>query len=66
MPLANQISVIRFDYTRYFTIDVSEEFVDCCSENALSIEVWGHRRVQPQKMMDVGANQNTDTSVNNE
>lgn len=26
-----------------FTVSVTEEFMDHCSEGALSIEVWGHR-----------------------
>ncbi|XP_046384192.1 kinesin-like protein KIF13A isoform X3 [Ischnura elegans] len=33
----------RFDHTKDFTIVTSEEFVEHCTEGALSIEVWGHR-----------------------
>ncbi|KZS16304.1 Kinesin-like protein [Daphnia magna] len=34
---------IRFDHVKDFTVPLTEEFVDLCSEGALSIEVWGHR-----------------------
>jgi len=44
---ASTTSVIRFDNTRYFSIPVSEEFIDYCSDSALSIEVWGLRSVHP-------------------
>ncbi|RZF41836.1 hypothetical protein LSTR_LSTR005298 [Laodelphax striatellus] len=33
----------RFDHTRDFEIPITEEFIEHCSEGALSIEVWGHR-----------------------
>lgn len=36
---------IRFDHVKDFTIPVTEEFMDLCSEGALSIEVWGHRSI---------------------
>jgi kinesin family protein 13 len=34
---------IRFDHVKDFTVPLTEEFMDLCSEGALSIEVWGHR-----------------------
>lgn len=43
VPPVSSTTVVRFDHTRYFTIPVSEEFIDFCSESALSFEVWGHR-----------------------
>lgn len=46
VPPTSTTSVIRFDHTRYFTIPVSDEFIDYCSESALSVEVWGHRGIQ--------------------
>ncbi len=36
---------IRFDHVKDFTVQLTEEFMDLCSEGALSIEVWGHRSV---------------------
>ena len=36
---------IRFDHVKDFTVPLTEEFIDLCSEGALSIEVWGHRSV---------------------
>jgi len=47
VPPTSTTSVVRFDHTRYFTIPVSEEFIDYCSDSALSVEVWGHRGTQP-------------------
>ncbi|XP_076398158.1 kinesin-like protein KIF13A isoform X3 [Megachile rotundata] len=35
--------VFKFDHTTDFNVPTSEEFVEHCSEGALSIEVWGHR-----------------------
>ena len=34
---------IRFDHVKDFNVPLTEEFMDLCSEGALSIEVWGHR-----------------------
>ena len=34
---------IRFDHVRDFTVPITEELVDLCTDGALSIEVWGHR-----------------------
>jgi len=36
---------IRFDHVRDFTIPLTEEFLDLCTEGALSVEVWGHRSI---------------------
>jgi len=33
----------QFDHSHDFTIPLSEEFLEHCSEGALSVEVWGHR-----------------------
>ncbi|XP_063219921.1 kinesin-like protein KIF13A isoform X3 [Bacillus rossius redtenbacheri] len=33
----------KFDHTRDFVVAVNEEFIEHCSDGALSIEVWGHR-----------------------
>lgn len=33
----------RFDHVNDFNITVTEEFLEHCSEGALSVEVWGHR-----------------------
>ncbi|KAG8178989.1 hypothetical protein JTE90_012501 [Oedothorax gibbosus] len=33
----------KFEHTQDFIVNVSEEFIEYCSEGALSIEVWGHR-----------------------
>ncbi|RWS12238.1 kinesin-like protein KIF13A, partial [Dinothrombium tinctorium] len=34
---------LKFDHTKEFSVNVSEEFLEHCAEGALSIEVWGHR-----------------------
>ena len=34
---------IRFDHVKDFTVPVTEELIDLCTDGALSIEVWGHR-----------------------
>jgi len=34
---------IRFDHVKDFTVAVTEELIDLCTDGALSIEVWGHR-----------------------
>ncbi|KAK0163260.1 hypothetical protein PV327_006961 [Microctonus hyperodae] len=48
LPLANCTTsrdslAFKFDHTKDFTVPVTEEFIEHCSEGALSIEVWGHR-----------------------
>ncbi|XP_048265218.1 kinesin-like protein KIF13A isoform X3 [Bombus affinis] len=35
--------VFKFNHTKDFTVPITEEFIEHCSEGALSIEVWGHR-----------------------
>ena len=37
------VSMFTFNDTRTFNIPVTEEFMEHCSEGALSIEVYGHR-----------------------
>ena len=39
----SDVSMFTFNDTRTFTIPVTEEFMEHCSEGALSIEVYGHR-----------------------
>ncbi|XP_053210758.1 kinesin-like protein KIF13A [Panonychus citri] len=36
-------TTFKFAHEKEFTIQVTEEFLEYCSEGALSIEVWGHR-----------------------
>ncbi|XP_031784045.1 kinesin-like protein KIF13A isoform X11 [Nasonia vitripennis] len=33
----------QFNHTKDFIVPITEEFIEHCSEGALSIEVWGHR-----------------------
>nr|CAD7590077.1 unnamed protein product [Timema genevievae] len=33
----------KFDHSRDFIVSLNEEFIEHCSDGALSIEVWGHR-----------------------
>ncbi|XP_044741310.1 kinesin-like protein KIF13A [Chrysoperla carnea] len=33
----------KFNHTKDFVVPITEEFLEHCSEGALSIEVWGHR-----------------------
>ncbi|CAN8000086.1 unnamed protein product [Ixodes hexagonus] len=33
----------KFNHVRDFVVPVTEEFVEHCTEGALSVEVWGHR-----------------------
>ncbi|XP_046672118.1 kinesin-like protein KIF13A isoform X2 [Homalodisca vitripennis] len=43
-PARNTQSLsFQFDHTQDFTITINEEFLEHCSEGALSVEVWGHR-----------------------
>jgi kinesin family protein 13 len=35
--------IFHFDHQKEFTIPLTEEFLEHCSDGALSIEVWGHR-----------------------
>ncbi|XP_071956300.1 kinesin-like protein KIF13A isoform X3 [Antedon mediterranea] len=34
---------VKFNHTREFTVNVSEEFVEHALEGSLAVEVWGHR-----------------------
>ncbi|KAJ8918779.1 hypothetical protein NQ315_015099 [Exocentrus adspersus] len=38
-----QSTIVKFDHTHDFTVNLSEEFIDHCAEGALSVEVWGNR-----------------------
>ncbi|CAG9855403.1 unnamed protein product [Phyllotreta striolata] len=39
-----QPTTVKFDHTQDFTVNLSEELIDLCSDGgALSIEVWGNR-----------------------
>ncbi|MCL4123707.1 UNVERIFIED_CONTAM: hypothetical protein GTU68_014270 [Idotea baltica] len=43
-PNSNDDSItFKFEHVREYTISVSEDLIEHCSEGALSIEVWGHR-----------------------
>ena len=37
----------KFDHTKEFVIMMTEEFIEHCSEGALSVEVYGHRSAMP-------------------
>jgi kinesin family protein 13 len=68
VPPTSTTSVVRFDHTRYFTQQVSEEFIDYCSDSALSIEVWGHRGnhiLQTQLSTDSSSSQSNSIETNN-
>ena len=39
-------STVTFDHSREISIAVTEEFLEFCSEGALSIEVYGHQVMQ--------------------
>ncbi|XP_039444480.1 kinesin-like protein KIF13B isoform X3 [Culex pipiens pallens] len=41
----NQNITFKFDHESDYIITVNEEFLEHCSDGALSIEVWGHRSV---------------------
>ncbi|KAG5679191.1 hypothetical protein PVAND_008778 [Polypedilum vanderplanki] len=45
MPAVNQNMTFKFDHEKEYTVNVTEEFLEHCTEGALSIEVWGHRSV---------------------
>ncbi|KAJ3639965.1 hypothetical protein Zmor_003291 [Zophobas morio] len=42
LPMSKD-KISRFDHIKDFTISMTEEFLEHCSEGALSIEVWGNR-----------------------
>lgn len=67
VPPMSTTTVVRFDHTRYFTIPVSEEFIEYCSESALSFEVWGHRGNQitsPNSLEQNSTSTNSETNNN--
>ncbi|XP_058836738.1 kinesin-like protein KIF13A isoform X1 [Topomyia yanbarensis] len=41
----NQNSTFKFDHDADYVVTVNEEFLEHCTDGALSIEVWGHRSV---------------------
>ncbi|XP_065092939.1 kinesin-like protein KIF13A isoform X4 [Ochlerotatus camptorhynchus] len=41
----NQNITFKFEHENDFNITVNEEFLEHCTDGALSIEVWGHRSV---------------------
>ncbi|EAT47335.1 AAEL001582-PA, partial [Aedes aegypti] len=41
----NQNITFKFDHENDFNVTVNEEFLEHCTDGALSIEVWGHRSV---------------------
>ncbi|XP_055528668.1 kinesin-like protein KIF13A isoform X2 [Wyeomyia smithii] len=41
----NQNSTFKFDHEADYIVAVNEEFLEHCTDGALSIEVWGHRSV---------------------
>ncbi|XP_065165638.1 kinesin-like protein KIF13A isoform X3 [Atheta coriaria] len=41
--LVSQKDSLKFNHEKEFTVHINEEFLEHCSEGALSIEVWGHR-----------------------
>ncbi|XP_057328265.1 kinesin-like protein KIF13B isoform X4 [Microplitis mediator] len=42
-PNQRDSMTFQFNHTKDLTVPVNEEFMEHCSEGALSIEVWGHR-----------------------
>lgn len=43
LPVNNQNMTFNFEHSQDYTVTINEEFLEHCSEGALSIEVWGHR-----------------------
>ena len=41
--VTNDVAMFTFNHTSQFCVPVTEEFMEHCSEGALSIEVYGHR-----------------------
>lgn len=39
----DSMSIIHFNHSKDFVVSITEEFLEHCSEGALSIEVWGNR-----------------------
>lgn len=36
-------SSFQFEHTKDYTVLITEDFIEHCTDGALSIEVWGHR-----------------------
>lgn len=43
LPVSKDSTVFKFDHVKDFVVPVTEEFLEHCTEGALSIEVWGNR-----------------------
>ncbi|KAL5013425.1 hypothetical protein ScPMuIL_007695, partial [Solemya velum] len=43
MKKRNDSMTFRFEHNKDFKVYITEEFIEHCSDGALSIEVWGHR-----------------------
>uniref|UniRef100_A0AAG5DC58 Kinesin motor domain-containing protein n=1 Tax=Anopheles atroparvus TaxID=41427 RepID=A0AAG5DC58_ANOAO len=48
----NQNITFKFDHEADYIITMNEEFLEHCTDGALSIEVWGHRSVGFSRMKD--------------
>lgn len=48
----NQNITFKFDHEADYIVTMNEEFLEHCSDGALSIEVWGHRSVGFSRMKD--------------
>ncbi|KAB7500909.1 Kinesin-like protein KIF13A, partial [Armadillidium nasatum] len=43
VPKSTDSITFKFDHIKEYTVNISEDLIEHCSEGALSIEVWGHR-----------------------
>jgi hypothetical protein len=53
---------VVFNHTATYTVRVNDEFLEHCHDDALSIEVWGHRTLfdtNESAIADVGSNNKT-------
>ncbi|XP_058066317.1 kinesin-like protein KIF13A [Anopheles bellator] len=48
----NQNITFKFDHDADYVVTMNEEFLEHCTDGALSIEVWGHRSVGFSRMKD--------------
>ncbi|XP_050097120.1 kinesin-like protein KIF13A isoform X2 [Anopheles aquasalis] len=48
----NQNITFKFDHEADYVVTMNEEFLEHCTDGALSIEVWGHRSVGFSRMKD--------------
>jgi kinesin family member 13 len=46
----NSSTTFRFDHCRQWTVPLTEEFIDFCSDSALSIEVYGHKLLSSDEL----------------